>query len=181
MLKGKDLARELKNALQNLDPAKECETIRSKYQNIFKTYLEKNIDITLSYAGVIPGTPPTPDPEPAFKGKLTFPSFEFLPAPTKELFDLNLSTAIKGGLISNKDTSNGITFPPLAFNQDGMIVTVFPSFDATDKNASVDDFMEKYCDSILNQIKTGFISVLPALGSRLSKSSTGAVTMVTIQ
>jgi hypothetical protein len=181
MLKGKDLAREIKSALENLDPAKEGDTIRSKYQDTIKTYLEKNIDITLSYEGAIPGTPPTPDLEPSFKGKLTFPTFDFLPAPTKEAFDLNLSTAVKGGLISNGDESNGITFPPLAFNPAGMIVTVFPSFDATDKNASVDDFMEKYCDSILNQIKTGFISITPSLGARLTKSSTGAVTMVTIQ
>ena len=175
-LDGAALARELKNALSNLDPAKNANDISSKYQSTIKNYLVKNIEIKLAYAGVIP--PSAPDVEPSFNGKLSYTAFTFLPAATKELFDLQLGLAIKGGLITNKDTSNGIVFPPLVFNPAAILITEFPSFDPA--KDSVDDFMKSYCNSIVRQIKTGFISVTPSMGARATAGSTGPVTMLSI-
>jgi hypothetical protein len=179
-LDGGELAKKLKAALADLDPDKNCSDIASKYQSTIRDYLVENIEIKLSYAGVIPGTPPVADPEPSFNGKLSFTTFTFLPAATKELFDLQLGLAIKGGLITNGDTANGITFPPLAFNPLALIVTEFPDFDPSDEKASVDNFMKDYCSSIIRQIKTGFISTVPSMGARATASSTGVVTMLSI-
>jgi len=178
-MNGKDLAREIKNALKDLDPAKQSDQIASKYQSTIKNYLIQNIEISLSYSGIIPGTPPTPDKEPLFKGKLSFLSFEFLPAANKELFDLQLGAAIKGGLVSNSEPANGVTFPSMSLNPAGVINTVFPKFNPSED--SVEKFMEDYCSSIITCIKKSFVNPLPTLGERATAGSTGNVTMVSIQ
>ena len=178
-MNGKDLAREIKNALKDLDPAKKSSQIASKYQSTIENYLIKNMEITLSYSGMIPGTPPVPDLEPSFKGKLSFLSFKFLPAASKELFDLQLGLAVKGGFVTNGEAANGITFAPMSLNQAGIITTIFPKFNPSKDD--VDKFMEDYCSSIIDCIKTSFVNPLPTLGARANAGSTGNVSMVSIQ
>lgn len=177
-MNGKDLAKALKDALGGMDAGKAGDQIRNKYQSTIKEYLVNNMEIHLAYAGMIPGTPPVPDPEPDFKGKLTFLSFNFLPAATKELFDFQLGLAIKGGMVSNGETSNGITFAPVALGPAGIITTIFPPFDP--KSDSVDSFMESYCSSIINCIKTSFVNPVPTFGARSTAGSTGNVSMTSI-
>lgn len=174
MLNGNSMAQSIYDAMQRVDAVNDPAGAMFRFQLQMQTYLQNNMEITLAFSGVSPAG--VPEVIPSVKASIVFPAFVILPAPEGNTFFLNISNALKGGIIN----PNPLPVPIVGvhmLNPAGIITNCFkPSFDPSNESAL--DYMKDYCTKMVNQIKTAFLNPTPMPATHAA--FTGTLSMVSI-
>lgn len=145
-------------------------------------YLIANTQVMISYTGIIPGTPPTPDP-------IVVDTFNIIgtcapPSPSNSFDEwmMQLQQNIISGFQLAPMGNAGIVFPQMPFLAPGVTVTQMTLKAAHD--VGDDDPQQKIweivCDGIIQWINGSAMNPAPGSGSRPSGPSTGMANITRI-
>jgi hypothetical protein len=153
--------------------------VASKYEGLFKKYLEDNLEVSYAWVGVNPASG-APDPVVSAKGSISFASFKITGGMSAEFaeqaFCLKITNALKLGLITLSDSS--FVVAPLVLNPAGVIVTAFGSKSTLYKNSSTKDIAIAFYKEIFDALKLVMINPIPTPGAH--GAFTGTLSMVGI-
>lgn len=167
--------------------------VASKYEGLFKKYIEDNLELSYAWVGVNPASG-APDPVVSAKGSISFTSFKITGGMSAEFaeqaFCLKITNALKLGLITLSEPAEGddtdvddmpvgsFVVPPLVLNPAGVVVTAFGSKSALYKNSSTKDIAIAFYKEIFDALKLVMINPIPTPGAR--GAFTGTLSMVGI-
>lgn len=147
-------------------------------------YLISHVAVAVSYSGVIPGTPPTPDPiaSDVFKivGACTPPS----PSQGFDEWIANLETSIISGFTLAPQGNAGVVFAQRPFINAGVSVrqSDLKSMHNPQDTNPQQQIWETVCDSIIRWLSETSANTVPGAASRPAASSTGmaSITRITV-
>lgn len=145
-------------------------------------YLIANTQVMVAYVGIIPGTPPTPDPVVSDTFKIVGTCAPPSPANSFDAWMLQLQTNIISGFMLAPTGNAGVMFPQKPFLAPGVTVnqaTLKSAHDVQDNN-SQQKIWEIICDGIIQWINTSAMNPSPGAGSRPTGPSTGTANIVKI-
>lgn len=145
-------------------------------------YLIQNTKVDIMYNGIIPGTPPTPDP-------IKRDTFKIIgtcaPPSQSNSFDawlLQLQTNIIAGFQLAPTGNAGVMFPTKPFLAPGVTITqanLKSAHDVSDKDPQ-QKIWEIICDGIMQWINSTAMNAVPGAGARPTGPSTGVANIVKI-
>jgi hypothetical protein len=153
MINGSVLAQEIKDKMSGRSDFKNYIGIQEDYISIIKSHLEK-MEISFAWAGFSASTPPVPDPVVSFKGSISWESFNYLPAQSEEIMDINLASIIKTGIITLSDSTMAAS--PI-LNPSGIITTTM-SKSGYNKDTPAILIATNLWIEVVNQIKLNFVN-----------------------
>lgn len=145
-------------------------------------YLIANTQVMVAYVGIIPGTPPTPDPIVSDTFKIVGTCAPPSPANSFDAWMLQLQTNIISGFMLAPTGNAGVMFPQKPFLSPGVTVNqamLKSAHDVQDNNPQ-QKIWEIICDGIIQWINTSAMNPVPGAGSRPTGPSTGTANIVKI-
>lgn len=145
-------------------------------------YLIANTQVMVAYVGIIPGTPPTPDPVVTDTFKIVGTCASPSPANSFDAWMLQLQNNIIAGFQLAPTGNAGVVFPMKPFLTPGVITTqvnLKSAHDVSDENPQ-QKIWEIVCDGIIQWINTSAMNPAPGAGSRPTGPSTGTANIVKI-
>lgn len=145
-------------------------------------YLIANTQVTISYVGVIPGVPPTPDPVVTDTFKIVGTCAP--PGPSNDFASwlLQIQTNIIAGFQLEPMGNAGVVFPTVPFLTPGVTTQqaeLTSSHDTGDSNPQ-QKIWEIVCDGIMQWINTTALNAVPGAATRATGPSSGVATITKI-
>ena len=145
-------------------------------------YLIANTIVSVAYVGVIPGTPPMPDPVVADTFKIIGTCAPPAPSESFDLWLLELQKNIIAGFQLAPMGNMGLVFPTKPFLSPGVITNqaMLTSAHEVGDEGSQQKIWEIVCDGIIQWVNTTAMNPAPGAGSRPTGPSTGTANIVKI-
>ena len=145
-------------------------------------YLIANTQVVVAYVGVIPGTPPTPDPVVIDTFKIVGVCAPPSPSNSFDAWLLQLQNNIIASFQLAPTGNAGVVFPQKPFLAPGVTITQANLKSAHDVGDSdpQQKIWEIICDGIMQWINTTAMNPAPGAGSRPTGPSTGTATITKI-
>lgn len=145
-------------------------------------YLIANTKVMVSYVGIIPGEPPTPDPVVTDTFQIVGTCAPPGPSNSFDAWLLQIQTNIVAGFMLAPLGQAGIAFVQKPFFAPGVTTTqvnLKNAHDVGDKDPQ-QKIWEIICDGIMQWINTSAINPAPGAAERSTVSSTGTATITKI-
>lgn len=145
-------------------------------------YLVANTQVTVTYVGIIPGTPPTPDPVVTDVFKIVGSCAPPSPSQNFDEWLLQLQNNVIGGFQLAPSGNAGVVFPMKPFLAPSITITQqdLKSAHSVDDEEPQQKIWEIVCDGIMKWINGTALNPAVGAGSRPSGPSTGTANIVKI-
>lgn len=138
-------------------------------------YLIANTTVMISYKGIIPGTPPTPDPTVVDTFTIVGTCAPPSPANNFDSWIKQLESSIIAGFSLTPTGNAGVVFPTKPFLKTGITTTqsnLKSAHDVNDKDPQ-QKIWEIVCGGIMDWINTSAMNTIPGPATHPTASSTG--------
>lgn len=147
-------------------------------------YLMANTKVMVSYVGIIPGVPPTPDPVVTDTFKIVGTCAPPSPSNNFDTWLMQIQANIVAGFMLAPMGQSGVSFVQKPFLAPGIATTqanLKSAHDVGDKNPQ-QKIWEIVCDGIMQWINTSSMNPAPGAAARATGPSTGTamITKITI-
>ena len=145
-------------------------------------YLIANTTVTVKYSGIIPGTPPTPDPTIIDTFKIVGTCAPLSPSNSFDSWIMELQNKIIAGFSLAPSGMAGVMFPQKPFLAPGATVRqpmLKAAHSVGDKNPQ-QKIWEIVCDSIIQWINTSAINPTPGPATHPTAGSAGMANIIKI-
>lgn len=145
-------------------------------------YLLANTTVTIAYAGIVPGTPPSPDPVVVDTFKIVGACAPLSPSQSFDTWLLQLQNNIIAGFMLAPAGNSGVVFVQKPFLSPGITVTQAQIKSAAEANDDgvQEKVWEVICDGIMQWINSTAMNPAPGGATRPGSAGTANITMITI-